>query len=168
MIQIAQGLVYLHGLEPPIVHGDIKGANILVSDDRRCCLADFGLSVLDTQSINLTHTATVQGSLRWLAPEFISPIPNPRATQGRLTSRDMYAFGCTVFEIFTESPPFAHYTLDISVAIDVLNGVRPSLPVDIIPNKSISNSIRGLLALCWSERISRRPNAEYAVRLLSS
>ncbi|KAJ3832372.1 hypothetical protein F5878DRAFT_516919, partial [Lentinula raphanica] len=113
--------------------------------------------VLDTQSINPTHTATVQGSLRWLAPEFISPTPNPRATQGRLTSRDMYAFGCTVFEILTESPPFAHYTLDISVAIDVLKGVRPSLPLDIIPNKFLSDSIRRLLALCWSERISERP-----------
>ncbi|KAJ3967961.1 kinase-like domain-containing protein [Lentinula raphanica] len=167
MIQIAQGLVYLHGLEPPIVHGDIKGANILVSDDRRCCLADFGLSVLDTQSINPTHTATVQGSLRWLAPEFIRPTPNPQASQGRLTSRDMYAFGCTVFEILTESPPFAHYTLDISVAIDVLKGVRPSLPLDIIPNKFLSDSIRRLLALCWSERISERPDAEDAVRLLS-
>ncbi|KAE9396543.1 kinase-like protein [Gymnopus androsaceus JB14] len=103
-IQIAEGLFYLHGLDPPVVHGDIKGANILISDDRHCCLADFGLSVLDTQSMNPAHTASVQGSLRWLAPEFINPTPMP--VQGRLTSRDIYAFGCTVFEILTGQPPF--------------------------------------------------------------
>ncbi|KAE9388623.1 kinase-like protein [Gymnopus androsaceus JB14] len=125
-IQIAEGLFYLHELDPPVVHGDIKGANILISDDRRCCLADFGLSVLDTQSMNPTHTASVQGSLRWLAPEFINPTPLPNA--GRLTSRDIYAFGCTVFEILTGRPPFSHHNLDISVAIDVLKGVRPVLP----------------------------------------
>ncbi|KAE9403870.1 kinase-like protein [Gymnopus androsaceus JB14] len=41
-VQIAQGLAYLHELDPPVVHGDIKGANILITDDsRQCCLADF-------------------------------------------------------------------------------------------------------------------------------
>lgn len=69
----------------------------MVSNDHRCCLADFGLSVLDTQSMNPTVTAGAQGSIRWLAPEFINPTPMP--TQGILTSRDIYAFGCTVFEV---------------------------------------------------------------------
>ncbi|KAE9399078.1 kinase-like protein [Gymnopus androsaceus JB14] len=101
-MQIAQGLIYLHGLDPPVVHGDIKGANILISDTNTCCLADFGLSMLDTQSLNPANTATVQGSLRWLAPEFINPTSWPQA-QGSLTSRDIYAFGCTVFELLNWS-----------------------------------------------------------------
>ncbi|KAF9064915.1 kinase-like domain-containing protein, partial [Rhodocollybia butyracea] len=163
--QITQGLIYLHGLDPPVVHGDIKGANILLSDNHRCCLADFGLSVLDTKSMNPTHTATAQGSLRWLAPEFISPTPRP--TQGSLTSRDIYALGCTVFELFTGCPPFSHHNLDISVAIEVLQGVRPVLPADIISNEIVLGSIRTLLDSCWSEKINIRPTVQSVLDLLA-
>ncbi|KAJ3798406.1 kinase-like domain-containing protein [Lentinula aff. detonsa] len=159
-MQIVEAIAYLHGLDPPVVHGDIKGANILISDDHSCCLADFGLSILDTPSINPTQTTTVQGSLRWLAPEFINPTSSSPPRQGTLTSRDIYAFGCTVCELLTGKPPFSHHTLDISVAIDVLNGVRPVLPVDAVLNETVFNAICGLLDLCWSEQIMKRPDAD--------
>ncbi|KAJ7895149.1 kinase-like domain-containing protein [Mycena olivaceomarginata] len=42
---IANGLEYLHTLDPPVVHGDIKGANILINDAGQACLADFGLAL---------------------------------------------------------------------------------------------------------------------------
>ncbi|KAJ3781524.1 kinase-like domain-containing protein [Lentinula aff. detonsa] len=159
-MQIVEAIAYLHGLDPPVVHGDIKGANIMISDDHSCCLADFGLSILDTPSINPTQTTTVQGSLRWLAPEFINPTSSSPPRQGTLTSRDIYAFGCTVCELLTGKPPFSHHTLDISVAIDVLNGVRPVLPVDAVLNETVFNAICGLLDLCWSEQIMKRPDAD--------
>ncbi|KIK65954.1 hypothetical protein GYMLUDRAFT_38419 [Collybiopsis luxurians FD-317 M1] len=164
MIQIAEGLVYLHALDPPVVHGDLKGANILISDDRQCCLADFGLSVLDTQSMNLTQTSTVQGSLRWLAPEFISPLPE--SSQTSLTPRDIYAFGCTVFELLTEKPPFSHHVQDISVAIDVLKGIRPVLPTEIIPNETIFKAFQTILSWCWSEHSNLRPEGQKVLHLL--
>ncbi|KAJ3818883.1 kinase-like domain-containing protein, partial [Lentinula raphanica] len=167
-VQIAEGVAYLHGLDPPVVHGDIKGvrtimfsqcANILISDDFHCCLADFGLSILDTQSVNPTQSTTFQGSLRWLAPEFINPSSSSRPIQGQLTSRDIYAFGCTVCELLTGEPPFSHHTMDISVAIDVLNGVRPILPMDAILIEPAFHSIHELLNSCWSEQILKRPEA---------
>ncbi|KAF5385580.1 hypothetical protein D9757_006778 [Collybiopsis confluens] len=157
MIQIAEGLVYLHELDPPVVHGDLKGANILISDDHSCCLADFGLSILETQSFNPTHTAAVQGSLRWLAPEYISPSNRPTVVS--LTPRDIYALGCTVFELLTEQPPFAHHRQDISVAIDVLNGIRPIVPADIFSNEIMFESIRQVLSWCWLEETTKRPSA---------
>ncbi|KAF5385606.1 hypothetical protein D9757_006780 [Collybiopsis confluens] len=177
IVQIAEGLVYLHELNPPVVHGDLKGANILISDDQVCCLADFGLSILDTQSNNPTHTSTVQGSLRWLAPEYINPSNKP--TQMGLTPRDIYAFGCTVFEVnfpltyviapsdgfpvdqlITEQPPFAHHNQDISVAIDVLNGVRPVPPPDIqLSNQVLFGSMQTIFSPCWSEESKARPSA---------
>ncbi|KAF9065338.1 kinase-like domain-containing protein [Rhodocollybia butyracea] len=151
--QVADGLVYLHGLDPPVAHGDIKGANILVSDDRRsCCLADFGLSVLDTQSMNPTKTASTQGSLRWLAPEFINPPDYIAAGAGMLLPRDIYAFGCTVVEILTGTPPFSNVSQDITVAMKVLEGERPSLPIEIIPRESVFKSMNSMLEQCWSEK----------------
>ncbi|KAF9068273.1 kinase-like domain-containing protein [Rhodocollybia butyracea] len=166
--QIAEGLVYLHGLDPPVAHGDIKGANILISDDcNSCCLADFGLSVLDTQSMNPTQTSSTQGSLRWLAPEFINPPSYTVAGAGMLIPRDIYAFGCTIVEILTGKPPFSHLSQDITVAMKVLGGERPSLPVDAIPVDSDFKSIHLILEGCWSEKNSNRPSAQIVLDLIS-
>ncbi|KAF9065339.1 kinase-like domain-containing protein [Rhodocollybia butyracea] len=167
--QVAEGLVYLHGLDPPVAHGDIKGANILVSDDRRsCCLADFGLSVLDTQSMNPTKTASTQGSLRWLAPEFINPPSYTVAGAGMLLPRDIYAFGCTVVEILTGTPPFSDVSQDITVAMKVLGGERPSLPGETIPRESVFKSMVSMLEQCWSEKNSERPSAQRIFDLITN
>ncbi|KAF5342728.1 hypothetical protein D9757_014476 [Collybiopsis confluens] len=100
--EVAAGLRYMHSIVPPLVHGDIKGANILVTDDRRCCLADFGLSVITTISQAWTMTtsssATTRGSMRWLAPEYIISETVPTHP-----SRDIYAFGCTILEVSNAS-----------------------------------------------------------------
>ncbi|KAG6326687.1 hypothetical protein ID866_12305, partial [Astraeus odoratus] len=49
---IAEGLRYLHNHEPPIYHGDLKGQNVLISDDGHALLADFGLSFLVRSSFS--------------------------------------------------------------------------------------------------------------------
>lgn len=130
--------------------------------------------MLDTQSIDPTVTATVQGSLRWLAPEFINPTPMP--INGKLTSRDIYAFGCTMFEvrfpsmkyfdtmkaefqILTGQPPFSHLNIDVSVAIEVLKGVRPILTSAVVPKEAVFKLICALLDSCWEEEIMHRPDA---------
>lgn len=153
----------------------------MISDDRHCRLADFGLSVLDTQSMNPAVTATVQGSLRWLAPEFINPTPMP--INENLMSRDIYAFGCTMFEvrflpisyfdrtkvesqILSGQPPFSHLTLDISVAIEVLKGVRPVLSSAVVSKEVVFQLIRSLLDSCWAEEITHRPNAQTVLDFL--
>ncbi|KIO15482.1 hypothetical protein M407DRAFT_211336, partial [Tulasnella calospora MUT 4182] len=44
VLDIASGLVYLHRMNPPVCHGDIKPGNVLIGHDIRGMLADFGLS----------------------------------------------------------------------------------------------------------------------------
>ncbi|KAG9006408.1 hypothetical protein FRB94_000718 [Tulasnella sp. JGI-2019a] len=59
------GLIYLHGLVPPVVHGDIQAANALVYDDRRAVLADFGLATAASEvPSGLTTSRGLQGSIR--------------------------------------------------------------------------------------------------------
>ncbi|EDR05649.1 uncharacterized protein LACBIDRAFT_294799 [Laccaria bicolor S238N-H82] len=71
--QIVDGVEYLHTLDPPITHKDIKGANVLVTDEGICCLADFGLSsIFDSQRVD--KSPGLQGSICWLAPELMQPI----------------------------------------------------------------------------------------------
>ncbi|QRV80017.1 Tyrosine kinase catalytic domain protein [Ceratobasidium sp. AG-Ba] len=66
--QIAEGLAYLHDLG--VVHGDLKGVNVLVSKDEIAQLADFGNAVLREYTIQFSKTSTKHNiSPRWTAPE---------------------------------------------------------------------------------------------------
>ncbi|KAF5358869.1 hypothetical protein D9757_012308 [Collybiopsis confluens] len=160
--EVAAGLRYMHSIVPPLVHGDIKGANILVTDDRRCCLADFGLSVITTSSQAWTMTtsssATTRGSMRWLAPEYIisETVPNH-------PSRDIYAFGCTILEIFTQKPPFSDRKNEASVLLYLISGGRPDRPRDV----RYSDAIWDLTTLCWAQNVGERPSANQICEYLN-
>ncbi|KAK0213802.1 kinase-like domain-containing protein, partial [Armillaria fumosa] len=129
LIQIAEGMKYLHNHSPPIVHADIRGANILVMDDLRCCLADFGLSLFAESQALESSSRMKKGSIRWLAPEYIHPdIVIDRAY---VTARDVYAYGCTFVEIFTGEPPFGYIKNEAAIMLAVIAGRRPLRPQHI-------------------------------------
>ena len=68
--QIAEGMEFLHALEPPILHRDLKSGNVLMSDDlgSRLAIGDFG--VARYQSLDTSKAMTAEtGSYRWMAPE---------------------------------------------------------------------------------------------------
>ncbi|SJL07260.1 uncharacterized protein ARMOST_10603 [Armillaria ostoyae] len=70
LVQVTEGMKYLHNHDLPIVHADICGANILVMDDLRCHLADFGLSLfMESQALNGSWMD--KGCIRWLAPKYM-------------------------------------------------------------------------------------------------
>lgn len=72
LIGAAYGLEYLHTRNPPITHGDLRGANILVSPSGEAVLADFGLSkIMEVASADssIGMTTNNAGAARWMAPE---------------------------------------------------------------------------------------------------
>ncbi|KAF8607249.1 hypothetical protein BDV93DRAFT_542232 [Ceratobasidium sp. AG-I] len=68
--QVVNAVVYLH--KSDVIHGDLKGANILVSDDGTLQLTDFGLTIIHDATIQFSKSEDrVGGTLRWMAPEIV-------------------------------------------------------------------------------------------------
>lgn len=95
---IANGLAYLHGLQAPIIHRDIKASNILLDSNFEVHIADFGLARCIQDSH--THVSTqVAGTMGYMPPEYREG--NTAAT----FMADVYSFGILMLEIATQRRP---------------------------------------------------------------
>ncbi|CAK9325334.1 unnamed protein product [Citrullus colocynthis] len=97
-VNAAQGLEYLHhGCKPPIVHRDVKSANILLNDRFQAKIADFGLSKSFPTESHTHLTTVVAGTDGYLDPEYYAT--------GWLTEKsDVYSFGVLILEVVTSGP----------------------------------------------------------------
>ncbi|KAJ7864411.1 kinase-like domain-containing protein [Mycena leptocephala] len=123
LFEVSQGLQYLHSCN--IVHGDLRGTNILVNEDWSACLTDFGLSVFSDASAPM-NSPTRAGSILWMAPELIAP-DRFGCEFSRTPATDVYAFGCVCVELYTGRPPFSELS-EGSALLKVINGERPARP----------------------------------------
>ncbi|CEL63966.1 Cell division control protein 15 OS=Saccharomyces cerevisiae (strain ATCC 204508 / S288c) GN=CDC15 PE=1 SV=3 [Rhizoctonia solani AG-1 IB] len=159
-ISICAGLAYLH--ENHVVHGDLKGANVLISYDGTPMLTDFGNSNVQSTTLQFTQTLSSPGySLRWTAPEIL------RGTSGLTTAGDVYSLGMTILEVFTSEVPFPEKA-DLSLyGHIVVDRKRPHRPRTIIPERSIfGNILWGILTSCWSYNPQLRPFSATVWQLL--
>ena len=96
MREVISAIKYLHTRNPPIIHRDIKPENILLDQDGRCKLADFGWSNFDDGRKN---RETYCGTPEYLAPEMVTK-------SGHNESVDIWALGVLLFEMLTGRTPF--------------------------------------------------------------
>ncbi|KAF7336043.1 Kinase-like protein [Mycena sanguinolenta] len=162
LLEIAQGLDYLHSMN--VVHGDLRGANILISNDGNACLSDFGLATTidDVDSTTgVTSTSGRAGSVKWFAPELIDPTKFGCSKFVRTKASDVYAYACVCLELYTQRPPFSHLR-DITASLRVIEGKRPEQP----PTMSVE--LWQLVTTAWAEDFRARPSIDdIAVKLKS-
>ncbi|KAI8343435.1 kinase-like domain-containing protein [Chlamydoabsidia padenii] len=160
MHDIALGVSYLHTRRPSIIHRDLKSMNILISEDDRAKVNDFGLARIRPKASALMHTQC--GTPNWQAPEFWSS--NPSYTE----KVDVYACGLIFWEILTWGAygyPFqdlSEHALYIQVKE---HGVRPPTAKLFA---SYPKSLLLLITEMWQNESFRRPTMSHVVDRLAA
>ena len=97
--QVAEALAFAH--DQGVIHRDIKSTNIIVTDDGRTKITDFGLA-MRTQPGGRTTTGSIQGTAAYMSPEQLHGDPVDRRT-------DLWSFGVVLYEMIAGTLPFGEY-----------------------------------------------------------
>ncbi|KAJ3501789.1 hypothetical protein NLJ89_g9182 [Agrocybe chaxingu] len=153
--EIAKGMAYLH--EQSILHGDLKASNILVDDNFKCVISDFGQSEMKSEICRITGQSMQNGTLRWKAPELLD------GSSYVLTSPiDIFAYAIVCVEVLTMGElPWGHMITDEEVRHNVLENKRP-----LIPPEFTSPLLRELIEACWHQHAEKRMPFREAVSRL--
>lgn len=137
---IALGMAYLHNNK--IIHRDLKSPNILIADNLRVKVSDFGTArEWNTASAVMSFTGTVA----WMAPEVIRHEP----CSDRV---DIWSYGVVLWELLTQEIPYKNletHAIMWGVGTDTISLAIPA---------SCPENLQTLLKLCWSRIPKQRPS----------
>ncbi|KDO33506.1 TKL protein kinase [Saprolegnia parasitica CBS 223.65] len=158
LVDVVSGLHYLHTLDPPVLHRDVKARNVLLSSDYIAKLTDFGVA---REASDVTMTADV-GTIAWIAPEVLKGCFYD-------AKADVYSLGVLMAEMDTREPPYAHLDGDVSalrtrIALLVAaNELQPTF------SRSMPLALRDLAHQCLTHDPHHRPSiqdVDAAIRVL--
>ena len=144
---VASGLAYLHACQPPIIHQDIKPANILIDGHQNFTITDFGIS--STFGGNQHgYDDENAGTLAYMAPERFAEDHVPSAPG------DIWALGATLYEMITGQVPFGE---DGGAA-------QPDGPFTLTFPKDTPQALQKLIIACLAKDPAARPTAAYLIK----
>lgn len=176
-LDVARGVEYLHSLaHQSFIHRDLKPSNILLGDDMKAKVSDFGLVRLADVKGNSVETK-VAGTFGYLAPEY--------AVTGRVTTKsDVFSFGAVLMELIAgrkvldENQPeesvylvtwFRRMQLNSKDGAWLKAVVDPSI-VDADVKETLTSiaTVAELAGHCCSREPHQRPDMGHAVNVLST
>ncbi|XP_039138860.1 MDIS1-interacting receptor like kinase 2-like [Dioscorea cayenensis subsp. rotundata] len=158
---VAQALSYLHhDCAPPIIHRDITSNNILLDEEYKACVSDFGIS--RPLKPNSSHWSLLAGTYGYMAPEL--------ACVMRVTEKcDVYSFGIVALEVIHGTHP-GDLLSNLSLSMLVKDILDPRLPLHIA-NQVITNQVLSVISIamqCINTDPQARPTMQQVSQRLSS
>jgi len=144
---IAMGMNWLHKSTPQCLHRDLKPANLLVTENLRIKICDFGFAQLRNPFAHVADTdGNVKGTFNYMAPEVLQQKPFTEKC-------DVYSFGITLWTILTCRPPFEETTewSNDTFVDHICDLYRPEIP------ESYPEQLRTLIERCWDDDPRVRP-----------
>jgi serine/threonine-protein kinase len=142
-VQICEALQYAH--DHGVVHRDLKPSNLMITEDGRVKLTDFGIAK-DLDKTALTATGRTLGTAAYMAPEQI------RGTPEVSHKTDLYALGCVFYQMLTGQAPFSGATHVVLMHLHLNEPVpRPSAKLAEIP-KALDDLVVQLMAKSPTDR----------------
>ncbi|KAJ7933915.1 kinase-like domain-containing protein [Mycena leptocephala] len=167
ILSLATGLAYVHSRN--VVHGDLNGSNVLISNEGYTVLSDFGLSrTLEQRTGYTTSTYSAAGSLNWLSPELVRFWFQTQEARVKTLASDVWAFACTVYELLTDTAPYA--LLPSPTVFKIAETIDQHItPLEAFPARpvQIPDRIRAILERCWALQPAERPSMAEVVKMLS-
>jgi serine/threonine protein kinase len=152
---VAHGMYYLHACRPPILHLDLKSANILLDDFGRAKVCDFGLAHFKLDEPLLTSRV---GAPAWTAPEVLRGESISEAA-------DSYSYGVLLYELLSSQQPYANVPAERIIGGIITEMLaRPSLP----EGWERPPQLVELMHECWQDASERRPTFEVVLDVLES
>jgi serine/threonine-protein kinase len=133
LLPVARAVAYLHAQPAPVIHLDLKPANVLLTEDGTPHVADFGLARLLQAADGRRLTDRPGGTPEYVAPEQFEGWVSPAC--------DVYGLGAILYECLTGRPPFVGATWG-----ETMRQAREQEPV---PPRALNAGVdRGLEAVC--------------------
>ncbi|XP_010160491.2 receptor-interacting serine/threonine-protein kinase 2, partial [Antrostomus carolinensis] len=158
LYEIALGVNYLHNMNPPLLHHDLKTQNILLDDEFHVKIADFGMSKWRVISMSQSRSETSLpegGTIIYMPPEDYNPSQKTRAS----VKHDMYSYAVIMWEVMSRKQPFEEVINPLQIMYSVSQGQRldlseESLSMDI-PHRVL---IIRLIRSGWAQNPDERPS----------
>ncbi|RYQ78920.1 hypothetical protein Ahy_Scaffold8g108395 isoform C [Arachis hypogaea] len=150
-VDISHGIQYLHeGAVPPVIHRDLKSANILLDHSVRAKVADFGLS---KEEVFDDHKSGLKGTYGYMDPAYIS-------TSKFTMKSDIYSFGIIIFELITAIHPHQNLMEYINLAAMDYDGIDGIIETQLV-GKCNLEEVRKLAKIahkCLHKSPRKRPS----------
>uniref|UniRef100_A0A8C1P652 Ankyrin repeat and kinase domain containing 1 n=1 Tax=Cyprinus carpio TaxID=7962 RepID=A0A8C1P652_CYPCA len=159
--EMTMGMNFLHSMKPPILHLNLKPANILFDDHLHVKISDFGLVKWEEFSgkTEFIEHLTARGNINYVPPETFTQ--NPEAPG---TKYDVYSISIIMWEILTQQRAYQGLNMT-EILIRVSSGKRPG--VEKIPEEKPPEceDMIGVIQQCWHQNCTMRPAFSETVRL---
>uniref|UniRef100_H2SAI0 Receptor-interacting serine/threonine-protein kinase 2 n=1 Tax=Takifugu rubripes TaxID=31033 RepID=H2SAI0_TAKRU len=158
LYEISLGVNFLHNMNPPLLHHDLKTQNILLDGEFHVKIADFGLSKWRQLSVSKgsgSKPTEMGGTVIYMPPERYDASKNHRAD----VKHDMYSFSIIMWEVLSRQIPFEEVTNPMQIMFSVLRGMRPEISLDSLPAEIPSRStLISLMTTGWTSNPDERPS----------